>query len=326
MKGDGNVKYQRLVFPAAGRCESEEADLDEQLGAGEVLIKNKLSLVQDGAELTAFCNSSSSSDSGECEAYYPGIACVGEVINGNEECPTGSRVFYDGPHAAFAKACVSRVAPVPEGISNERAVFVSPALAAMVALRLVPPRVGEQALVVGMGLTGNLCAQLLAQSGVGRVACADPSGARLGKAKNCGLIEVYDLSQKPLVDWVENLGPRGAEIVVEASGVRAQIHDAVNAVVGGGIVVLLAEPCGQEDACSVAVVQKKGVALVGANPERMDVGVRQGDQRLLLEWLRWEKLKVDPLTTQRMHFTEAQQAYEGLRDQAGDFSGVLLYY
>ncbi len=323
-----NVK--RLVLPGVGQCAVEDAEIDEQLAQGEVLVKNTLSLVQDGYELSLFTKASAQDFEQDADAphasRYPGSACIGQVIAGPDAIPTGSRVFHHGHHATHAKLKASQVLPVPEGISNERAVFLAPVQAALTALRTTPPRIGEQALVIGMGLRGNLCAQLLAQSGVGRVASADPVGARLDKARACGLIEVYDLARKPLKDWVVQLDPRGAELVVEASGLVAYLEAAVDAVVPNGIVNMLVAPSGPVESGILGHLYRKGAALVGGNPCRLSKEVRKADQRLLMEWLRWEKLKVDALATQRMHYSEARQAYAGLRDQPGDFSGVLLYY
>ncbi len=320
------MKYQRLGFPERGRCEAEEGELDERLASGEVIVQNRISLAGGTYESALFDGDLSSEPNGIKGRARPRGAVVGKVVESEGALKPGTRVTYSGSHATHAKVSETCLLPLPDEISDERACFISYAAQAMSAPRLLPARMGEHVLVIGMGLCGNLAAQLYAQSGAGRVACADRHEARLGKARACGLIETYDLSQKPLADWTGALGSRGAELIVEATGTSAGFEDALNVIAKKGIVAQLQPPVEKVTYSPFEKLHEKGVMLVGASEALLDPDAQYRDRQLLLEWLRWSKLKVDPLITHTMHFTEAAQAYEGLRDRPGEFMGIVLNY
>ena len=77
---------QRLVFPEPQRCEVEEFDLDERLGPGEVLVRNRLALISAGTDLEIFTRTHRAfldPDSAYARyPFYPGSAAVGDVIAG----------------------------------------------------------------------------------------------------------------------------------------------------------------------------------------------------------------------------------------------------
>ena len=326
------MKTQRVVFPERDRCELEEAELDERLGPGEVLVRNTHSLISPGTELAMFTGSHRSIGD-PTQPYFqypfrPGYAALGEVVatNGSTYLKPEMRVLNSGWHTTFVKAKAEALFPVPAGMGSERAVFYRLVQIALTAQRLVPPRIGEQALVIGMGLVGNLCAQLLAQSGAGRIACADVSEARLERARSCGLIETYQTRERPLVECIKSFGERGAELVIEASGTAGGITDALKCAAPRGLVVLLGSPRAKMEFDPYADIHRKGVALIGAHESLVDGATRRKDAPMLLEWLRSGKLQVDALVTHRLPFTQAYDAYRGLRDQPDEFMGVVLNY
>lgn len=325
------MKIERLVFPDKGRCEVERVELDEKLGADEVLIKNRISLVSAGTELAMFTRTHRGFDEpGFTYAKYPfkpGYSAVGEVVGGNGALKPGTLVFHASPHATFVKTKSEAALPVPAQMNPERAVFYYMLRISMTSARLAPVKTGEQVLVIGMGLVGNLCAQIYGLCGAGTVAGADLSETRLAKAKVCGIPKAFCVAKKPLAEWVkEELGPRGAELVVEAIGSARAIGDALKVVANRGIVVLLGSPRTKMEIDPYFDLHCRGVALIGAHACNVDAPTRKRDEPLLLEWLNAGRIHVDALVTQRIAFTEALQAYEGLRDKTDEFLGVVLRY
>lgn len=318
---------QRLVFPEPQRCEVEEFDLDERLGPGEVLVRNRLALISAGPDLEIFTRTHRAfQDPDSAYArypFYPGGAAVGDVISGAGEFKPGTRVFHPGRHATFAKARANACVALPEGLTDQQAVFLGLAQTALAAPRVAPARLGEHVLVLGAAPTGNLCAQIYQLSGAGLVAVADLSGPCLTKAKLCGLEQCFALSEKPLAAWLPLLKPRGAELIVETTGAPGALQDALKAVAERGIVVLLGSPRGKLE-LDPHDLHAKGVALVGAHAATLSPDLRRADVPLLIEWLRTGKLWVEPLITQRLPFSGAEFGYLGLRDQPDEHLAVLL--
>ena len=324
------MKNQRLVFPDKGRCEVEELLLDERLGPGEVLVRNRVSLVSAGTELAMFTRTHRGFDEpGFAYAkypFYPGYLAVGEVVAGASDLQPGARVFHRGNHETFSKQKIADVVSLPGELSDEHATFLGLLEIAMTAPRLAPAKMGEQVVVIGMGGVGNLCAQLYLHAGAGLVAAADLSEARLAIARACGVHAAFCVRQKPLADWVQGLGKRGAELVVEAVGSARGIGDALQCVAERGIVVLLGSPRTKMEIDPYFEIHRKGIAVIGAHGRNVDPATKLRDRPLLLEWLRMGKIKVDPLISQRIPFVEALQGFEGLRDKPDEFLGVLLKY
>ena len=197
---------------------------------------------------------------------------------------------------------------------------------AMSSIRQAPVYFGENVLVIGMGLVGNLCAQLCGLAGAGQVAAADLAAPRLAQAQACGVDLAFNLSEKPLSEWLPELGPRGANFVVEAVGSGPTIDLAIKAAADHGRVVLLGSPRDKLELDPYFDIHRTGVHLIGAHAGTVDAATRERDLPLLWSLLAKGRIKVEPLITHVLPYTEGQTAYEGLRDRKDEYLGVLLEY
>jgi threonine dehydrogenase-like Zn-dependent dehydrogenase len=324
------MKIQRLFFPDKGRCEVEDVQLDEKLAPGEMLLKARKTLISAGTELSMFTRTHRGFDEPDFGyAKYPwkaGYLAVSEVIESASAIKAGSRVFTMSHHATYSKDKAENAVVVPDGLNDEHAPFYGLLNIAMTAPRLVPVRAGGNVVVIGMGIVGNLCAQLYNACGAGVVAGVDLSDKRLAKGVECGITKSFNTGKKPLVEWVKELGPRGAEYIIEAVGNSRAISDAMKSCAAKGFVVLLGSPRTKMEIDPYFDIHRTGISIVGAHGCNVDAATRKADEPLLMEWLRSGKIKVAPLITQRMHFTEGLKGYEGLRDKTDEYLGVILNY
>ncbi|MFD7708284.1 bi-domain-containing oxidoreductase [Streptomyces sp. NPDC059786] len=130
---------------------------------------------------------------GKLDSYTPlGYSLCGvveQVGAGIDEVKVGDLVACAGnEHALHAELnwvpknlCV----PVPEGLAPRHAAFGTVGSIAMQGVRQGEPQLGEVALVIGLGLIGQLVVQLLTASGV-RVVGVDPDPVRSGLAERLG--------------------------------------------------------------------------------------------------------------------------------------------
>ena len=327
------MKAQRLVFPDKDRCVVEDFELPDAPGAGQVLIRNVVTLVSAGTELAMFTRAHRGFDEPDFGyakyPFRPGYAAVGEVVevgDGVESLRKGERVFHGGHHATHAVRAADACHKLPDGLSSERGTFYSLTSIAMTAPRLAPVRFGENVVVVGMGLVGNLCAQLCKLAGAALVAGADLSEVRLQKALNCGIDRAFNLGEKPLADWTEQLGPNGAELVIEAVGIPPTIDACMKAVADDGRVVLLGSPRLNMEFDPYFDIHRKAVQLIGAHGRGVDGDTRRRDVPFILSLIERGDVEVDSLITQEMPCAEGLAAYEGLRDKKDEYLGVILRY
>jgi 2-desacetyl-2-hydroxyethyl bacteriochlorophyllide A dehydrogenase len=327
------MQIQRLVFPDKGRCEVEEVQLDENLKDGEVLLKTKISLISAGTELSMFTRAHRGFDEPDFGyakyPFRPGYLAVSDVVaSKSSEVKIGDRLFSSGGHATYSKEKFTAGSQilVPKDMNPEHATFFGLARIAMTAPRLSPVRLGGNVVVIGMGIVGNLCGQLYLHSGAGAVGGADLSERRLRTARECGLTHAFNTGARPLAEWVKDFGPRGAEWIIEAVGNSKTIDAAFKAISFKGNVVLLGSPRTRMEIDPYFDIHRKGIAVIGAHGMHVDAKTQTEDAPLLMEWLRSGKLKVAPMITQHMPFTDALKGFEGLRDKTDEFVGVILTY
>ena len=121
-----------------------------------------------------------------------GYSLVGEVIGigcGVDGYSLGDRVACAGAglanHAEINATPKNLTVPVPPGVDDEDASFVTLGAIALQGVRLAAPTLGETVVVIGLGLIGLLTTQILKANGC-RVIGFDPKPERVALAKDLG--------------------------------------------------------------------------------------------------------------------------------------------
>lgn len=133
----------------------------------------------------------------------------------------------DGSFAEYVAAPVANLHLVPEGISDEEAVFTEPLAAAFEILEQVQLGVGDDIIVLGDGKLGLLCAQVLRLTGA-RVSALGRHPEKLA------ILKRLDIRTFVLGDW----RPRLYDVVVEATGSTSGLKMALEVVRPRGTLVL----------------------------------------------------------------------------------------
>lgn len=324
------MKAQRLVFPEANKCEMETFDIPDQLEAGRVLLKNLVSLVSPGTELSLFCGTHRALPVPENKwakyPFRPGYAAIGEVQADTGTLKKGDRVMHWGPHATYATPTVAEVTLVPKELDVEIAPFLRMLQISMTTIRLAPVKVGERVLVIGQGIVGNFAAQLYNQCGAIEVIGAERSKGRIAKAKACGITTIFDTTNKTLAELFAETKTPAPELVVEAIGLAPTITDALKIVARRGRVVLLGSPRKVQEFDPYFDIHAKGTILIGAHGAHYDAAQMAADVPLLWKWLHTEKIKVRPMITHRINQQQALTIYPNLRDNPEEYMGVIIKY
>jgi threonine dehydrogenase-like Zn-dependent dehydrogenase len=141
---------------------------------------------------------------------------------------------------------------VPDGVTDEEAVFTEPLAAAFEILEQVEIDFTREVLVFGDGKLGLLCAQVVALTGA-RVTLVGKHPDKLRLAKAAGVRTVL------LADWK----PQSADIVVEATGSSSGLETALGAVRPRGTLVLKST-CAEEHRLSLAPVVINEITVIGS--------------------------------------------------------------
>ncbi|MGJ5893731.1 oxidoreductase [Streptomyces sp. V2] len=163
---------------------------------------------------------------GKLDSYTPlGYSLCGvveQVGDGVDDVKVGDLVACAGNehalHAELNWVPKNLYAPVPDGLAPRHAAFGTVGSIALQGVRQGESRLGEVALVIGLGLIGQLVVQLLAASGV-RVVGADPDPARCELAERLGAVACGDPASPAVESAVVDLtGGHGVDQVYLAAG------------------------------------------------------------------------------------------------------------
>jgi predicted dehydrogenase/threonine dehydrogenase-like Zn-dependent dehydrogenase len=280
-----------------------------------------------------------------------GYSLCGEVIE------TGNRVecFQPGDLVAcagggYANHADQVVVPVnlavrlPEKVKPESAAFATLGAIALQGVRLADPTIGETAVVIGLGILGQLAGQILKANGC-RVAGVDISEDAVKFALQTGSVDIAAVSG---VDSTEALiseftRGRGADLTLICAGTSSnqpvELAGAITrkkgrvSVTGAVGMDLPREPYYRKE-ISFAVSCSYG-------PGRYDLDYEEGGVDYPYAFVRWTEGRnieavldliaagtLDPgkLVTHRIPFEEAPEAYELIAAGKEPFCGILLEY
>ncbi|GCD40461.1 bi-domain-containing oxidoreductase [Streptomyces paromomycinus] len=163
---------------------------------------------------------------GKLDSYTPlGYSLCGvveQVGAGIDEVTVGDLVACAGNehalHAELNWVPKNLYAKVPDGLAPRHAAFGTVGSIALQGVRQGESQLGDVALVIGLGLIGQLVVQLLAASGV-RVVGADPDPVRCALAARLGAAACGDPASAAVETAVAELtGGHGADQVYLAAG------------------------------------------------------------------------------------------------------------
>ncbi|MER5683108.1 bi-domain-containing oxidoreductase [Streptomyces sp. NPDC002205] len=163
---------------------------------------------------------------GKLDSYTPlGYSLCGvveQVGTGIDDVKVGDLVACAGNehalHAELNWVPKNLYAPVPDGLAPRHAAFGTVGSIAMQGVRRGEPQLGDVALVIGLGLIGQLVVQLLTASGV-RVVGVDPDPARCELAERLGAAACGDPASVAVEAVVAELtGGHGVDQVYLAAG------------------------------------------------------------------------------------------------------------
>ena len=331
------MQLKQIVFTAPYQSELQVIDAQLAPGAGEVALELAYTLISPGTELACLAGT----EDWARMPFLPGYAGVGTVSAvgaGVTHLREGDIAFSYTHHASHALSRTVAL-PVPPGLELQHAIFTRMAAVAMTALRVSDAELGDQVAIYGLGLVGNLAAQLFALAGC-EVIGIDLSPHRCELARACGVAHVVDPAQVDPVAYVKEITHgRMCGTVVEAIGLSPLAVAAAKLTSKLGEVILLGSPRAPFEADVTPLLRdihlwdSGCVTYKGAHewriPTRHDPTgrVKHSIERncaIILGLIASGKLQVAPLLSHVVSPAACQEAYLGLRDRKDEYLGVLF--
>ncbi len=128
---------------------------------------------------------------------------------------------------------------IPESISFRNAALTEPLACVVHGVEESNIRLGDTVVVIGAGPIGQMLIMLAQKNGASTVIASDPAKLRRDVAKKAGADIVIDPSEEDPVERVrEETGGFGADVVIEAVGIRKTWEQAVEMTRDAGTTVL----------------------------------------------------------------------------------------
>ena len=278
---------------------------------------------------------------------YSAAGTVFEVGEGVTEFRAGDRVACAGTgyaaHAELLSVPKNLCARLPVGVDFETAAFATLGAIALQGVRLAEPTLGESVVVIGLGLIGQLAAQLLRANGC-RVFGVDLDASKVELAKRLGADDGCTAGEEvrqAVLKWSRG---RGADAVLLTAATQSddpvalagEISRLRGRVVAVGLVGL--------NVPRAAYFQRELTLRVSMSygPGRYDPEYEERGHDYPLPYVRWTEgrnleafldlaaagaLKTAPLVTHRFPVEEGARAYELISgDAAEPYLGILIKY
>jgi len=323
--------------------------LDAQLpdpGPNQILIECEASAISAGTELAVYTGSHQwLKDPKMTDWKFPfrsGYSAAGRVVAvgaGIQGWKRGDRVSYPGNHATHELLTIgherARWWKMPDHLAPEKGALACIARYGLGGVLRAGITLGRSVAVLGQGIIGQFALRCALAAGCNPVIGIDSVPMRREAAKAAGADHVIDPSAGDSKHQLQAfLGTRGAEVVIDATGVPDAVPVAMSLACDAGQVVVVGSPRGiAKDVNFYDDLHRRYIEVTGAHGNMLfePAHIRlAGDwdinkaQRWLLASLASGRLSTDKLVTHTITPDGIGAAYEGLLKQKDTYLGVVV--
>lgn len=262
-------------------------------------------------------------DAGETSAFNSGDrvivdpelycgACFHCRIGQTHLCPNGMLIGRDtnGGFAEFVSAPASNVFPVPESIDSRTAPMIQVLTTCLHAQRQIDTFPGESVVVFGLGVTGQLHVQLAKARGASPVIGVTRSAEKRALAERLGADLTFPGGEGATEKIREATEGRGADVVIETTGVVPSVATAIHMARSGGRILMFGIITATEGALPFYDLYFKELSLINARVAKGED--YPGSIALVQKGL----VKLEPLVSNVMPLGELKTAI-GMLDSDG---------
>ncbi|HZG87723.1 zinc-binding alcohol dehydrogenase [Paenibacillus sp.] len=307
---------------------------------GRVLVRVEYSAVSPGTEMS-FVRSRPAEP---VVLGYSAVGIVEEVCDGVAGRSVGERVAcYGAPYARHAELLsmpANLTAPVPAGVDPREAAFGGLGAIAVHALRTAGLAFGESAVVVGLGILGNLIAQIGAAAAF-RIAGVDVAPERADALGRLGVPHAYASAEALEARLADAVGPNGADAVfVCAAGPGGALIDrAMSWLRDRGKIVVVGDVTTEFSRSLMFAKEAQVLISRAGGPGRYDPSYERDNRDYPIGYVRWTegrnlaeyirllaegRIRVAPLLAGDVPLARAADAYAADRSAAA--IGTLIRY
>ena len=339
------MKVQQATLVEPFRVEIREVNLPDP-APNQILLECEASAISAGTELAVYTGTHQWLKDPNLPdwkfPFRPGYSAAGRIVAIGSQITgwqVGERISYPGNHASHEMLSIGhergRWWRMPEDLAFEKAALACISRYGLGGILRAGLTLGRSVAVLGLGIIGQFALRYAQGAGCNPVVGIDAVPMRRHAAKAAGASHVIDPNAgdalKQLSDF---LGTRGAEIVIDATGVPDAIPVAMSLACNAGQVVVVGSPRGlAKDVNFYDHLHRRYIEVSGAHgnmlfeePHTRLAGAWDINkaQHWLLAALASGRLNTEKLVTHTITPDKIGDAYEGLLKKKDEYLGVVV--
>lgn len=330
---------ESLVIAFTGKEELELQTLAiPDPGPGEYLLETKATLISSGTECICYQRNFEPGTHWHHWVrypFYPGYSSGGVVAargEGATRYEVGQKVAYRAGHRQYAVMPENAIVAVPPEISFREACWIALAKIVQNGVRRAEHVMGDDVVVIGLGILGQLVIQYARLMGARHVIGVDPAAPRLEFAEISGATHTFPVTAEEAVPSVAELTDgRMADVVYDVTGFPNVFQTALQLPRKFGTLLLLGDtgtPSGQQLTSDVII---KGLRIEAAHdshpPQESSEHVHWSNQKiseLFYTYLARGQMNVLELISHTYSPMDAKEAYTMLLTERASAMGVVF--
>src|SRR6185503_4398082 len=247
-------------------------------------------------------------------------ACFHCRIGQTHLCPNGLLVGRDadGGFADYVTAPSSHVFRLPDSIGSQAAPLVQVLTTCLHAQRQVQIFPSESVVVFGLGVTGQLHVQLAKARGASPVIGVTRSAEKRALAEQLGADVTIPGGAGAIEKVRDATEGRGADVIIETTGVLPSVAAAVAMARSGGRILLFGIITAKEGALPFYDLYFKELALVSARVAKSE------DYPAAIALVESGAVRLEPLVSNVMPLVELQAAIGMLGSASGQRMKIIM--
>ncbi|MBQ9099570.1 MAG: zinc-binding alcohol dehydrogenase [Clostridia bacterium] len=266
------MNIKQIIFPRPNCAELIETAKVPKTPY-DVVVKTEVSTISPGTERANITGDANVAGRHAPDTTFPrssGYNSAGVVVSVGEAvtsvAPGDRVVVYWGKHQDYNIVPEEQVVKMPDAVSFEEGALSFIATFPLAAIRKTGLEIGESAMVMGLGLLGQLGIRLLRAAGAYPVIGVDPVESRRQEALDGGADYVFDPFEADFAEKVKAVTGGGVKVCIEVTGVGAGMDGALDCMAKFGRMALLG--CTRDKNFNIDYYRKvhcPGITLIGAH-------------------------------------------------------------